>query len=436
MIQRNHYLDLLIQAKGNGFPKVITGIRRCGKSYLLNQIYYDYLISQGVMDSDIIQIELDDINNASYRNPLELASYVKEKAKDPSRSYYVFIDEIQLVTKIINPVFTDGKILIAKETDENIISFVDVVLGLSRLKNLDLYVTGSNSKLLSKDVVTEFRDKATNIHLYPLSFKEYYDYVGGDKYAAFYEYVRYGGMPLCVLKNNATEKENYLKQLFETTYLKDIIEHNRFRKSESLDEICDIIASCSGQLLNAQRISNMFISRKKDKLSRETIEKYLEAFEDSYLIKEAKRYDIKGCSYIGATKKYYFSDVGLRNARLDFTSLDMGQMIENIVYNELLIKGYQVKVGTFDQVEKNREKRSVLKSYEVDFIACKGIDKFYLQVSDNIDTETTKKRELAPFRFVKDANRKFLIINKPISPMKLEGGIILDGVVDFILNLP
>ncbi len=436
MIQRNHYLDLLIQAKGNGFPKVITGIRRCGKSYLLNQIYYDYLISQGVMDSDIIQIELDDINNASYRNPLELASYVKEKAKDPSRSYYVFIDEIQLVTKIINPVFTDGKILIAKETDENIISFVDVVLGLSRLKNLDLYVTGSNSKLLSKDVVTEFRDKATNIQLYPLSFKEYYDYVGGDKYAAFYEYVRYGGMPLCVLKNNATEKENYLKQLFETTYLKDIIEHNRFRKSESLDEICDIIASCSGQLLNTQRISNMFISRKKDKLSRETIEKYLEAFEDSYLIKEAKRYDIKGCSYIGATKKYYFSDVGLRNARLDFTSLDMGQMIENIVYNELLIKGYQVKVGTFDQVEKNREKRSVLKSYEVDFIACKGIDKFYLQVSDNIDTETTKKRELAPFRFVKDANRKFLIINKPISPMKLEEGIILDGVVDFILNLP
>ncbi len=436
MIQRNHYLDLLIQAKGNGFPKVITGIRRCGKSYLLNQIYYDYLISQGVMDSDIIQIELDDINNASYRNPLELASYVKEKAKDPSRYYYVFIDEIQLVTKIINPVFTDGKIIIAKETDENIISFVDVVLGLSRLKNLDLYVTGSNSKLLSKDVVTEFRDKATNIHLYPLSFKEYYDYVGGDKYAAFYEYVRYGGMPLCVLKNNATEKENYLKQLFETTYLKDIIEHNRFRKSESLDEICDIIASCSGQLLNTQRISNMFISRKKDKLSRETIEKYLEAFEDSYLIKEAKRYDIKGCSYIGATKKYYFSDVGLRNARLDFTSLDMGQMIENIVYNELLIKGYQVKVGTFDQVEKNREKRSVLKSYEVDFIACKGIDKFYLQVSDNIDTETTKKRELAPFRFVKDANRKFLIINKPISPMKLEGGIILDGVVDFILNLP
>lgn len=436
MIQRNHYLDLLIQAKGNGFPKVITGIRRCGKSYLLNQIYYDYLISQGVMDSDIIQIELDDINNASYRNPLELASYVKEKAKDPSRYYYVFIDEIQLVTKIINPVFTDGKIIVAKETDENIISFVDVVLGLSRLKNLDLYVTGSNSKLLSKDVVTEFRDKATNIQLYPLSFKEYYDYVGGDKYAAFYEYVRYGGMPLCVLKNNATEKENYLKQLFETTYLKDIIEHNRFRKSESLDEICDIIASCSGQLLNTQRISNMFISRKKDKLSRETIEKYLEAFEDSYLIKEAKRYDIKGCSYIGATKKYYFSDVGLRNARLDFTSLDMGQMIENIVYNELLIKGYQVKVGTFDQVEKNREKRSVLKSYEVDFIACKGIDKFYLQVSDNIDTETTKKRELAPFRFVKDANRKFLIINKPISPMKLEGGIILDGVVDFILNLP
>lgn len=435
MIQRKHYLDLLIQAKGNGFPKVITGIRRCGKSFLLNKIYHDYLISQGVMDSDIIQIELDDINNASYRNPLKLTSYVKEKVKDSNRYYYVFIDEIQLVTKIINPAFTNGKIIVAKETDENSLSFVDVVLGLSRLKNVDLYVTGSNSKLLSKDVVTEFRDKATNIHLYPLSFQEYYGYVGGDKYAAFYEYARYGGMPLCVLKNSAVEKENYLKQLFETTYLKDIIEHNKFRKSESLDEICNLIASCSGQLLNAQRVSNIFISRKKEKLSRETIDKYLEAFEDAYLIKEAKRYDIKGCSYIGATKKYYFSDIGLRNARLDFASLDMGQMIENIVYNELLVKGYQVKIGAFDQVEKNKENKSVLKSYEVDFIAHKGIDDFYLQVSDNIDLEITKKRELAPFKLIRDANRKYLIINKPISPMKLEGGIILDGVVDFILNL-
>jgi len=242
-------------------------------------------------------------------------------------------------------------------------------------------------------------------------------------------------MPLCVLKNNAVEKENYLKQLFETTYLKDIIEHNRFRKSESLDEICDIIASCSGQLLNTQRISNMFISRKKDKLSRETIDKYLKAFEDTYLIKEVKRYDIKGCSYIGATKKYYFSDVGLRNARLDFTSLDMGQRIENIIYNELLVKSYQMKVGTFDQVEKNKENKSVLKNYEVDFIACKGIDDFYLKVSDNIDIETTKRRELAPFGFIRDANRKYLIINKPVSAMKLEGGIVLYGVVDFILNL-
>ncbi len=435
MIQRKHYLDLLIDSKGNGFPKVITGVRRCGKSYLLKNIYHDYLLSQGVLESQIIQIELDDINSAMYRNPMALTEYVKEKTKDPDCFYYVFIDEIQLVTKIINPAFTDGKIVIAKEKDENTISFVDVVLGLSRLKNVDLYVTGSNSKLLSKDVVTEFRDKATNIYLYPLSFQEFYDYVGGDKYAAFYEYARYGGRPLCVLKKSYSEKEDYLKHLFGMTYLKDIIEHNKFRKSESLDEICDILASCSGQLLNSRRIANIFVSRKKEKLDSGTIENYLNAFEDAYLISEAKRYDIKGGSVIGATRKYYFVDTGLRNARLDFTSLDMGQRIENIVYNELVIKGYNVKVGSFGQVEKNKENKSVLKNYEVDFIACKGIDNFYLQVSDNIDRETTKKRELAPFHLIRDANRKYLIINKPITPRKLENGIILDGIVDFILNL-
>lgn len=308
-------------------------------------------------------------------------------------------------------------------------------MGLSRLKNVDLYVTGSNSKLLSKDVVTEFRDKATNIHLHPLSFKEYFDHVGGDKYAAFYDFMKYGGMPLSVLKTTGEQKETYLKELFKTTYIKDIIEHNSFRKSESLDEICDIISSYSGQLLNSQKIANIFASRKKEKLGKETIDKHLNAFEDAYLISEAKRRDIKGGATIGATKKYYFCDTGLRNARLDFSSPDFRQMIETIVYNELLIAGYNVQVGTFHQVEKDENGKSIVKTYEVDFVASKGIDRYYLQITDNIDKEATRNREINPFRLIKNSDRKYLLVNRPISQMRLEDGVILCGVVDFILDL-
>ncbi len=435
MIQRQHYLDELIESSKNGFPKVITGVRRCGKSYLLKNIYHDYLISHGVNESEIIQLELDDIHNREYRDPIKLTDYIEGQIKDKDKFYYVFIDEIQLVTKIINPAFTNGEIIVAKETDENTISFVDVVLGLSRLKNVDLYVTGSNSKLLSKDIVTEFRDKATNIHLYPLSFKEYFEYAGGDKYAAFYEYLRYGGMPLAVLKKEQAQKEIYLKGLFDTTYLKDIIEHNKFKKVESLDEICDIISFYSGQLLNSQRIVNIFESRKKEKICKETIDSYLDAFEDAYLISQVRRFNAKGGNSIGASRKYYFCDVGLRNARLGFSSPDFGRMVETVVYNELVLNGYNVEVGSFNQVEKDENDKSVMKTYEIDFIVRKGNDKFYLQITDNIDNEETKKRELKPFQLLKDSNPKYLLINRPISKMRLEDGTILDGVVDFLLNL-
>lgn len=435
MIQRNLYLNKLIDSKQNGFPKVITGVRRCGKSYLLKNIYHDYLISCGIEESQIILLELDIAENSKYRNPMELNSYIKDKTKNLDVFYYVFLDEIQLVSKIINPAFTDGKIILAKDGDENTVSFVDVVLGLSRLKNVDLYVTGSNSKLLSKDIVTEFRDKATNIHLYPLSFKEYFEYIGGDKYTAFYDFMRFGGMPLAVLKKSNEQKESYLKELFKTTYIKDIIEHNSFRKSESLDEICDIISYYSGQLLNSQKVANIFESRKKEKIGKEAIDKYLNAFEDAYLISEVKRSNIKGGALIGATKKYYFCDTGLRNARLDFSSPDFGQMVETIVYNELLIAGYNVKVGTFNQVEKDKNGKSVVKTYEVDFVASKGIDKCYLQITDNIESESIRNRELNPFGLIRNSDRKYLLVNKPISKMRLEDGVILCGIVDFILNL-
>jgi uncharacterized protein len=435
MIKRNQYLNQLIEAKQNGFPKVITGVRRCGKSYLLKHIYHDYLVSQGVEEEQIVILELDDVNNADYRNPMLLSAYIKEKAAKEDETFYVFIDEIQLVSRIINPAFTSGKIVPAKKEEENVISFVDVVLGLSRLPNVDLYVTGSNSKFLSKDVVTEFRDKATNIHLHPLSFREYYEYAGGEKYEAFYEFLRYGGMPLAVLKKKAEAKEAYLKELFAATYLRDIIEHNAFRKSGALDEICDIVSYHSGQLLNSQKIASIFESRKKEKLGKETIDAYLDAFIDTYLISEAKRIDVKGNASIGASRKYYFCDTGLRNARLDFSSPDFGQMVETFVYNELLIAGYSVKVGNFRQIEKDKEGKSVLKTYEIDFVASKGNEKIYLQVSDNIDSESTRERKLRPFDLIKTLDKKYLLINRPISPMRLQNGVILAGVVDFILGL-
>ena len=435
MIKRDKYLNDLISSMHNGMPKVITGIRRCGKSYLLKEIFSEYLINEEKVNRDnIILIELDDINNSEYRNPIKLAKYVKDRLINENR-YYVFIDEIQLVTPIVNPEFTNGEIVIAKEGDKNVISFVDVVLGLSRIKQVDLYVTGSNSKLLSKDVVTEFRDKAINIHLQPLSFEEFYSFYGGDPYAAFYEYILYGGMPLAVLENDVAKKENYLKGLFNTTYLKDIIEHNHFRKSETLDELCNVLSSLTGQLLNTQRLANAIKSIKKESIDKETVDKYLNTFIDAYIIDEANRYDIKGNSNIGALRKYYFADTGLRNARLNFTSIDFGQLLENVLYNELIYHGYNVMVGTFNQFEKNKNNESIVKTYEVDFYATKGIESMYIQVSDNIDNDLIKQRELRPFYLIKDANRKVIVVNRPVKSMKLDNGIILYGIVDFIMSL-
>ncbi|MFA5283902.1 MAG: ATP-binding protein [Bacilli bacterium] len=433
MIKRDKYLNQLITAMKNGMPKVITGIRRSGKSYLLKNIFRDYLLQQHVQSQNIISIELDDIINYQYRNPLKLTSFIRDSVAHLDGIVFVFIDEVQLISSIVNPELTDGKIVLAKKDDSSVISFVDVVLGLSRLPNVDLYVTGSNSKLLSKDVFTEFRDKATNIHVLPLSFEEYYDYIGGDEQSAFYEYLMHGGMPLCVLKPR-DEKEKYLKELFSLTYFKDILEHNSFKKAETLDEICDVLSSMSGQLLNSQRIAHIVESRKREKIDKGTVDKYIEAFVDSYIISEAKRYDIKGTSPIGATRKYYFQDTGLRNARLDFASPDFGQMIETAIYNELIYRGYNVRVGSFDQVEKDENGKSVLKSYEVDFYATKGIDSLYIQATDNVEDESTLTREQRPFKLIRDSVKKMIIVNRPIKPIKMADGIIVEGVVDFLLD--
>ena len=432
MIRRNKYLNLLIKNRDNGFPKVITGIRRCGKSYLLKEIYKTYLLENSVNENDILILELDDDRNILYRDPLVLGEYVR-KFRAGKKMCYVFLDEVQKIFPIINPALTEGKHIPAKKDDEQIISFVDVILGLSREKNIDLYVTGSNSKMLSSDIITEFRDKAINIQLKPLSFEEFSEYKGGSKTDALLEYMQFGGLPLAVLKSES-EKKDYLKNLFEMTYFKDIIERNKLKKTSSLDELCNLISSLTGQLINAEKIANTFQSVKKEKINKLTVEKYIGYFIDSFLIQEAKRYDLKGRTEIGALRKYYFLDTGLRNARLNFAFPDEGQMLENIVYNELIYNGYSVNIGTFDTVTKDKNGKSVRKTSEVDFFAKRGTNQFYIQVCASLADTTTRAREVRPFLQLNDQVRKIIVTGQNVNENLDENGFVIIGAIDFLLR--
>ncbi|OLR56033.1 hypothetical protein BHK98_08140 [Hornefia porci] len=432
MIKRDNYLRRLISNRDNGFPKVITGIRRCGKSYLLKEIYRQYLIDQGVNSDAILILELDDFRNARYRDPIELGNYVREYCKSKEQCY-VILDEIQMVFTIKNPVLTDGKHIPAGKTDTEVVSFVDVILGLSREKNIDLYVTGSNSRMLSSDIITEFRDKAVNIALAPLSFEEFYEYRGGSSSDAIYEYMQYGGMPLAVLKDKA-EKETYLKGLFKMTYFRDILERNKLRKGSSLDELCNIISESTGSLMNSTKISNTFKSVKHENIDKQTVDKYISLFKDAFIIREASRFDLKGRTEIGALRKYYFCDTGLRNARLNFAYPDEGQMLENMVFNELLYQGYTVNVGVFNTVEKNKNGNSVRKDHEVDFYAVKGNRAYYIQVTADISNKVTKDREIRPFILLNDQIQKVIVVNKPITETRDEKGFTVIGAADFLLR--
>jgi len=432
MIKRDKYLKQLIDNRRNGLPKIVTGIRRCGKSFLIKEIYKEYLFEQGILSDNILVVELDDDRNIRYRDPLYLAEYVREYCEGKEECY-VFLDEIQLVYSIVNPNLTGGEHILAKKDDSQIVSFVDIVLGLSRESNIDLYVSGSNSKMLSSDIATEFRDKSVNIHLSPISFDEYYEYKGGSPTEALYEYMQFGGMPLAVLKK-PEDRKAYLCGLFETTYFRDIIERNGLRKSSSLDELCNIVSASTGELLNAEKISNTYKSVKHEKIDKQTVEKYIGYFLDAFILREARRYDLKGRAEIGALRKYYFIDTGLRNARLNFAFPDEGQMLENIVYNELIYHGYTVNVGTFDSIEKNNEGKSIRKTNEVDFFARKGNKQYYIQVTSDISNATTKARETRPYFMINDQVKKLLVINKPIAECLDENGFTIIGATDFLLN--
>ena len=396
MIERKKYLERLITKKENGLVKVITGIRRCGKSYLLFNIYKDYLKSIGIEDECIICLALDDDENIKYRNPLELGKYIRSLTVDESKTYYVFLDEIQKVVTIQNP-YVEGV--------EDKIGFVDVVLGLMKHENIDVYVTGSNSKMLSSDILTEFRGRGDEIRVNPLSFEEFYHAYEGDKRDAWQEYYTYGGLPLVKKKNGHEEKAKYLESLFGKIYIGDIIERNKILHDKSvLDDLLNIISSSVGSLTNASKISKTFKSERQVSISDETVSRYLDFFIDAFMIYKAERYDVKGRKYIGSPLKYYFSDVGLRNARLNFRQQEENHIMENIIYNELCNRDFSVDVGVVEYCYKDAEKKSKRAQLEIDFVANKGSKKYYIQSALTVSEDPIKKGYLLPKKSVRLLN--------------------------------
>ncbi|MDD7355279.1 MAG: ATP-binding protein [Oscillospiraceae bacterium] len=426
MIERKRYLDKLISKKQNGLIKVITGIRRCGKSYLLFNIYKNYLISSGVDEKNIICLALDDDENIRYRNPLELGKYIRSLTEDKSREYYVFLDEIQKVAQINNPYVESG---------EDKIGFTDVLLGLMKRENLDIYVTGSNSKMLSSDILTEFRGRGDEIRVSPLSYSEFYNACGDDKNGAWQEYVTYGGMPFIMSRRGHEEKARYLTSLFDTIYISDIMERNSLVKEKStLDDILNIISSSVGSLTNSNKIANTFKSRKQVNISPQNVGKYLDYFLDAFLIYKAERYDVKGRKYIGSPLKYYFSDIGLRNARLNFRQTEINHIMENIIYNELIYRDFSVAVGAVEYFYKDSDKNSKRSRLEIDFVANKGSVRYYIQSALTVSDEQKRAQEVNSLKRVGDSFKKIVVVSDDVIPHYDEDGIFYVGIERFLLD--
>ena len=426
MIERKKYLEKLISKKENGLVKVITGIRRCGKSYLLFNIYKDYLKSIGVDDECIICLALDDDENIQYRNPLELGKYIRSLTADESKTYYVFLDEIQKVVTIQNP-YIEGV--------EDKISFVDVVLGLMKHDNIDVYVTGSNSKMLSSDILTEFRGRGDEIRVNPLSFAEFYNAFEGEKRNTWQEYYTYGGLPLVMTKKSHEEKAKYLQSLFDAIYISDIMDRNKLVYEKSvLDDILNIVSSSVGSLTNANKITNTFKSAKQMNIGAPTVNRYLDYFIDAFLLYKAERYDVKGRKYIGSPLKYYFSDVGLRNARLNFRQQEENHIMENIIYNELCGRDFSVDVGVVEYCYKDAEKKSKRTQLEIDFVANKGSKKYYIQSALTVADEEKREQEIRSLKRVGDSFKKIVVVKDNIIPWHDDDGILYIGIEQFLLD--
>ena len=409
-IKRDLYLKKLIDRKENDLIKIITGIRRCGKSYLLDPIFKKYLTENGVDEEHIIKLELDSIENKEYRNPNKLYEYVMQKITD-DRMYYILLDEIQKVE-----------------------DFESVLNSFLRKKNLDVYVTGSNSKFLSSDIVTEFRGRGDEIRLFPLSFSEFFEAYEGDKRDAFNEYITYGGMPYILSRKTEEAKSTYLNNLFENTYINDIVERNHIQKDDKLNSIINMIASSIGSLTNPNKIENTFKSNNISDITIPTINNYLNYLIDAFLINKAERFDIRGKKYISTPSKYYFTDVGLRNARLNFRQQEETHLMENVIYNELLVRGYNVDVGVVEINEENKEGKKIRKQIEVDFVCNQGSKRYYVQSAFAIPDKEKMRQEQRPFNYIQDSFKKIIVVRENIKLWRNEEGTVIMGIEEFLLN--
>ena len=410
MINRDKYLNELIKRMNNGLIKVITGLRRCGKTCLLNEIFYKYLISINVKKDHIIMISLEDLKNRKYKDPYLLNEHVKSLIRDDGM-YYIMIDEIQEVN-----------------------DFVPLLNTWIKNKQMDVYVTGSNSRFLSKDIITEFRGRGDIVHLFPLSFKEFYEYRKGNFDEIFDEFLHFGGMPFILKREDKLMKINYLKDLYREIYLKDIKERYKIRNDSELVELLCILASSVGSLTNLTKLEHTFKSVKKVSASRNTINAYLEILEDSYLVKKSLRYDIKGKKYINSLNKIYFTDLGLRNALLNFREFEIPHLMENLIFNELSIRGYALDIGIVESYIKNEKNNNIRTQIEIDFIASRGDTKYYIQSVFNVFEEAKLIQEIRPFTKVNDSFKKILIVRENISPRIDENGIIMISLKDFLLD--
>lgn len=411
MFSRSKYLKQLIAAKGNGMIKIVTGIRRSGKSFLLMNIFHQHLVGEGVAEDHIIEISLDNRKNKRLRNPDMLLDYIDSKIINDGLIHYIILDEVQLVD-----------------------DFVEVLLSLMQDKRMDVYVSGSNSKFLSKDIVTEFRGRGDEIHLYPLSFSEYYSAIGGDKQEAWKTYYTFGGLPQIQQFDTEERKIDYLIDLYELTYLKDIIERNHIRNTEGLKELIRVLASGIGSTTNPKRISNTFQSTEKVSIKDSTIKEYIGYMQDSFLIEEAMRYDVKGRKYIGTESKYYFADMGVRAAILNFRQQEETHIMENIIYNELRMRGYRVDVGLVEMWTVNAEKKNVRLPLEVDFVVNRGAERIYIQSAYRLPTEEKEAQEKRSLLNTNDNFRKIIIVSEDIKRKIDDQGIITMSLYDFLLD--
>ena len=409
-ITRDKYLEKIKAKMNNGLVKTITGIRRCGKSYLLHDIFIPYLKSINVDDAHVIYISLDELKNIELRETMNLYNYIIKSVVD-EKNYYVIIDEVQLVD-----------------------NFWEVLNSLLHYKNVDVYATGSNSKFLSKDIMTNFRGRSDEVRIHPLTFKEYIDTSSKEVAEAYGEYEIYGGMPGMVLLKDEKDKREYLTRLFKETYYKDIIERYKIKNLEIMDELLNVISSSVGSYTNANRLINTFNSKKKTKTSINTINNYLEELIESFIISSADKYDIRGKNYINTPKKYYVEDIGLRNARLNFRQIERGYAMENIIYNELIARGYNVDVGIVEINEKNKDNKYVRKQLEVDFIVNLGRQKYYIQSAYDMSDENKRESEYRSLRQVNDSFKKFVIRHDNNRTYINDYGIINLGFFDFLLN--